>query len=114
MKLEMRIYDLDVRLEMDDNDNFDTLEVLQNVKNLLEELKVYDHVNLSVISVPYEDEEEPGEGEDDNKDDFDTDYHEQHPAQSSIQASWPFPPGGLDSMGTPVVQFIEPQRRLAA
>ena len=57
MKLEMRIYDLDVRLEINDDDNFDALEVLQNVKNLLEELKVYDHVNLSVISTPYDDDE---------------------------------------------------------
>ena len=104
MKLEMRIYDLDVRLEMNDDDNFDTLEVLQNVKNLLEELKVYDYVNLSVISTPYEDDEP--------EEDYDEPAHDQH--QETVQASWPFPPDGLDSMGTPVVQFLEPQQRLAA
>ena len=105
MKLEMRIYDLDVRLEMNDDDNFDTLEVLQNVKNLLEELKVYDHVNLSVISIPYDDDDEPEE-------DFEETANEQR--QETVQASWPFHQGGLDSMGTPVVQFLEPQQRLAA
>ena len=103
MKLEMRIYNLDVRLEMNDDDNFDTLEVLQNVKNLLEELKVYDHVNLSVISTPYDDEPE---------EDFEDATDNQH--QETGQASWPFPQGGLDSMGTPVVQFLEPQQRLVA
>lgn len=105
MKLEMRIYDLDVRLEMNDNDNLDTLEVLQNVKNLLEELKVYDHVNLSVISTPYDDDDE-------SEEDFEEAVHEQQ--QETVQANWPFPRGGLDSMGTPVVQFLEPQQRLAA
>ena len=105
MKLEMRIYNLDVRLEMNDDDNFDTLEVLQNVKNLLEELKVYDHVNLSVISIPYDDDDEPEE-------DFEDATDNQH--QETGQASWPFPQGGLDSMGTPVVQFLEPQQRLVA
>jgi hypothetical protein len=98
MKLEMRVYDLDVRLEIDDNDNFDTLEVLQNVKNLLEELKVYDRVNLSVMTAPYE------------EDDFGEDDHED---EHSAQTSWPYPPGGVDSMGTPVVQFLEPQRLAA-
>ena len=102
MKLEMRIYDLDVRLEMNDDDNFDTLEVLQNVKNLLEELKVYDHVNLSVISTPYDDEPE---------EDFEEVANEQQ--QETVQANWPFPEGGVDSMGTPVVQFLEPQRLAA-
>jgi hypothetical protein len=103
MKLEMRIYDLDVRLEMNDDDNFDTLEVLQNVKNLLEELKVYDHVNLSVISIPCDDDE-PEEDFEETADDY----------QETVQTSWGHPPGGLDSMGTPVVQFLESQQRLAA
>ena len=85
--------------------NQDTLEVLQNVKNLLEELKVYDHVNLSVISIPYDDDDEPEE-------DFEETANEQR--QETVQASWPFHQGGLDSMGTPVVQFLEPQQRLAA
>ena len=107
MKLEMRIYDLDVRLEMNDDDNFDTLEVLQNVKNLLEELKVYDHVNLSVVSTPYEDENEPDEDEDD----FGTEHDDL--TQTNVQASWPFPGRELDSMGTPVVQFLEPNRLVA-
>jgi hypothetical protein len=89
---------------MNDNDNFDTLEVLQNVKNLLEELKVYDHVNLSVISTPYEDDNEPEEN-------FEETEHDHH--QETAQASWPFPQGGLDSMGTSVVQFLEPQRLAA-
>lgn len=104
MKLEMRIYDLDVRLEMNDDDNFDTLEVLQNVKNLLEELKVYDHVNLSVISTPYDDDEPEEDSEE-----FADDQH-----QETVQDIWPFPQGGVDSMGTPVVQFLEPQQRLVA
>jgi len=111
MKLEMRVYDLDVHLEMDDNDNFDTLEVLQNIKNLLEELKVYDHVNLSVVSAPYKNEEEPDD--EDDEEDFSTEHLESN--QVSAQAtSWPFPENGLDSLGTPVVPFLEPQQRLVA
>ena len=51
MKLEMRVYDLDVKLELNDNDNFDTLEILQGIKNLLDELENFDNVNLSIVSV---------------------------------------------------------------
>ena len=52
MKLEMRVYNLDVKLELNDDDNFDALEILQGVKNLLDELSNFDNVALSVMTVP--------------------------------------------------------------
>ena len=45
------------------------------------------------------------------EEDFEETAHEQQ--QETVQANWPFPQGGVDSMGTPVVQFLEPQRLAA-
>jgi len=52
MKLEMRAWDLDVRLEVEDDNQFNQLELIQNVKNLLDELSAFEKVNFSVVSVP--------------------------------------------------------------
>jgi len=46
MKLEMRVYNLDVKLELNDDDNFDALEILQGVKNLLDELSNFDIIKI--------------------------------------------------------------------
>jgi hypothetical protein len=87
MKLEMRVFDLDVKLDLNDDDNFDALEILQGIKNLLEELSNFDSVVLSVMSVP---------AETDNKtDDL---YVEE-------SRGWDFPESGLDSMGAVVEPF---------
>ena len=88
MKLEMRVYNLDVKLELNDDDNFDALEILQGVKNLLDELSNFDNVALSVMTVPAETDEE-------TQDLFVEESH-----------GWDFPESGLDSMGA-VVEPID-------
>jgi hypothetical protein len=88
MKLEMRVYNLDVKLELNDDDNFDALEILQGVKNLLDELSNFDDVTLSVMSVTAAADEET---------------EDLYVEESS---GWDFPETGLDSMGA-VVEPIE-------
>ena len=92
MKLEMRVYNLDVKLELNDDDNFDALEILQGVKNLLDELSNFDNVSFSVMTVPVETDDEKDE---DTEDLF-------------VEESqcWDFPESGLDSMGA-VVEPID-------
>ena len=48
MKLEMRAWDLDVKLELEDNDTLDQLQVLDTVKNLLETLAQYEKVDITI------------------------------------------------------------------
>lgn len=69
MKLEMRAWDLDVRLEVEDDNQFNQLELIQNVKNLLDELSAFEKVNFSVVSVP-QDESLDEESIDDEADDI--------------------------------------------
>lgn len=88
MKLEMRVYNLDVKLELNDDDNFDALEILQGVKNLLDELSNFDDVTLSVMSVTAAADEET---------------EDLYVEESS---GWDFPETGLDSMGS-VVEPID-------
>jgi len=87
MKLEMRVYNLDVKLELNDDHNFDALEILQGVKNLLDELSNFDGVALSVVSVPAAADEETQDL-----------YVEE-------LSGWDFPETGLDSMGAVVEPF---------
>lgn len=87
MKLEMRVYNLDVKLELNDDDNFDALEILQGVKNLLDELSNFDNVALSVMSVTTVADEET---------------QDLYVEESS---GWDFPDTGLDSMGAVVEPF---------
>jgi len=58
MKLEMRYDNLDIRFEMEDQDNYNALEVIQHLKDLLTELTSYDSVLLSVVSIPEEESED--------------------------------------------------------
>lgn len=69
MKLEIRAWDLDVRLEVEDDNQFNQLELIQNVKNLLDELSAFEKVNFSVVSVP-QDESLDEESIDDEADDI--------------------------------------------
>lgn len=48
MKLEMRAWDLDVKLELEDDDSLDQLQVLDTVKNLLETLAQYEKVDITI------------------------------------------------------------------
>jgi hypothetical protein len=105
MKLEMTVHGLNVNLELDD-DAYNGLEVLQQVKDLVDELSSYDKVMLSVVSAPDDEDFEQAEEENEYYQDM---TEEQHVAQ----ATWPFPEGGLDDQGAEVVAFIEPEQKAA-
>jgi hypothetical protein len=105
MKLEMTVHGLNVNLELDD-DAYNGLEVLQQVKDLVDELSSYDKVMLSVVSAPDDEDFEQAEEENEYYEDM---TEEEHVAQ----ATWPFPEGGLDDQGAEVVAFIEPEQKAA-
>jgi len=65
MKLEMRAWDLDVRIELEDDDSLDQLQVLSTVKDLLETLSQYEKVSVSIEQVGAEDDDD--HSDDDNK-----------------------------------------------
>jgi hypothetical protein len=58
MKLEMRVFNLDVCVELDDDQYYDQLEVLENVKSLVRSLEQFDSVYLHVETVREDAEEE--------------------------------------------------------
>lgn len=64
MKLEMRVYDLDIHLELEDDDAEDQLAVLSTVKDLLETLSRFEKVNVSITQIA------------DPEDDEDDDHHD--------------------------------------
>ena len=51
MKLEMRAWDLDVKLELQDDDAVDQLQVLEVVKNLLDTLSQFEKVNVVIKQI---------------------------------------------------------------
>lgn len=51
MKLEMRVFNLDVAVELDDDQYYDQLAVLENVKALIHSLEQFDSVYLHVETV---------------------------------------------------------------
>ena len=105
MKLEMTVHGLNVNLELDD-DAYNGLEVLQHVKDLVDELSSYDKVMLSVVSIP--DDEDYEEAEEENE------YYKDMTEEDHVaQATWPFPEGGLDDQGAEVVVFVEPEQKTA-
>jgi hypothetical protein len=95
MKLEMTVHGLNVNLELDDS-AYNGLEILQHVKDLVDELSAYDKVMLSVISVP-----------------DDEDYEELTTEEHIAHATWPFPEGGLDDQGAEIAAFVEPEQKAA-
>jgi hypothetical protein len=101
MKLEMTVHGLNVNLELDDA--YNGLEVLQHVKDLIDELSAYDKVMLSIVSAP--DDEDFEEAEEENEDMSEQDH--------VAQATWPFPEGGLDDQGAEVIAFVEPEQKTA-
>ena len=101
MKLEMTVHGLNVNLELDDA--YNCLEVLQHVKDLIDELSAYDKVVLSIVSAP--DDEDFEEAEEDYVDMTEEDH--------VAQATWPFPEGGLDDQGAEVFAFVEPEHKTA-
>ena len=105
MKLEMTVHGLNVNLELDD-DAYNGLEVLQHVKDLIDELSAYDKVMLSIVSTP--DDEDFEEAEEENEE-----YKDMSEEDHVVQATWPFPEGGLDDQGAEVVAFVEPEQKAA-
>lgn len=105
MKLEMTVHGLNVNLELDD-DAYNGLEVLQHVKDLVDELSAYDKVQLSVVSTPDDEDFEQAEEENEEYDDVSEQEHVD-------RATWPFPEGGLDDQGAEVIAFIEPEQKIA-
>ncbi|NCZ29613.1 MAG: hypothetical protein EBX70_07960 [Betaproteobacteria bacterium] len=63
MKLEMRAWDLDVRVELEDDDSLDQLAVLTVVRDLLDTLSQYEKVDISIKQVA--DPEDHNDHEDD-------------------------------------------------
>jgi len=106
MKLEMTIHGLNVFLELDDA--YNGLEVLQHVKDLIDELSAYDKVMLSIVSVPNDEDFESAEEENQE-----FEYEDMTVEQHVAQATWPFPEGGLDDQGAEVIAFVEPEQRTA-
>jgi len=80
MKLEMRVWDMDVRVELEDGDNEDGAGVLLTVKDLIDTLSRFDKVNVSIATI--------ADPEDDDTEDDDTDDHDEHDndAQLTIAA----------------------------
>jgi hypothetical protein len=103
MKLEMTVHGLNVNLELND-DAYNGLEVLQHVKDLIDELSAYDKVMLSIVSAPDDEDVEEEENEE---------YEDMSEEDHVAQATWPFPEGGLDDQGTEVIAFVEPEQKTA-
>ena len=101
----MTVHGLNVNLELDD-DAYNGLEVLQHVKDLIDELSAYDKVMLSIVSTP--DDEDFEEAEEENEE-----YKDMSEEDHVVQATWPFPEGGLDDQGAEVVAFVEPEQKTA-
>jgi hypothetical protein len=68
MKLEMRAWDLDVKLELEDDDSLDQLQVLDTVKNLLENLAQYEKVDITIKQLNTEENVQDRHIEDDDND----------------------------------------------
>ena len=98
----MTVHSLNVNLELND-DAYNGLEVLQHVKDLIDELSAYDKVMLSIVSIP-DDEDFEEEIED---------YEEMTTEEHIARATWPFPEGGLDDHGAEIVAFVEPEQKAA-
>ncbi|NBR62450.1 MAG: hypothetical protein EBT86_12640 [Actinobacteria bacterium] len=67
MKLEMRAWDLDVRIELEDDDSLDQLQVLTHVRDLLDVLSNYEKVNVRIEQISEEDHSDDDHSDDDHK-----------------------------------------------
>ena len=95
MKLEMTVHGLNVNLELDDS-AYNGLEILQHVKDLVDELSAYDKVMLSVVSIPNDEHSEE-------------DYQEMSEEEHVAQATWPFPVDGHINQDGEMIDFVEPE-----
>ena len=111
LKLEMTVHGLNVFLELDD-DAYNGLEVLQHVKDLVDQLSAYNKVMLSVVSVP--DDEDVEQAEEENEEyEYEDEYEDMTAEEHVAQSTWPFPVGGLDDQGAEVIVFAEPIHKTA-
>ena len=95
MKLEMTVHGLNVNLELDDS-AYNGLEILQHVKDLVDELSAYDKVMLSVVSIPDDEHSEE-------------DYQEMSEEEHIAHAAWPFPVDGHINQDGEMIDFVEPE-----
>jgi len=58
MKLEMRVFNLDVSVDLDDDQYYDQLEVLENVKSLVRSLEHFESVYLHIETVKEDSQED--------------------------------------------------------
>lgn len=58
MKLEMRVFNLDVSVDLDDDQYYDQLEVLENVKSLVRSLEHFESVYLHIETVKEDNQEQ--------------------------------------------------------
>lgn len=78
MKLEMRVWDMDVRLELEDDDTEDQLSVLTTVRDLLDMLSRFEKVNVSITQIEDADEEVAEEDEEENHTEVVQDHAEEN------------------------------------
>ena len=95
MKLEMAVHGLNVNLELDDS-AYNGLEILQHMKDLVDELSAYDKVMLSVVSIPDDEHSEE-------------DYQEMSEEEHIAHAAWPFPVDGHINQDGEMIDFVEPE-----
>ena len=88
MKLEMTAYDMAINVDLSDDDTFNvSLDVVQTIRNLIEELRAFSNVDVSITSILVDDYATESDDEivEDNM----------PPTismeQINAQASWPFP-----------------------
>ena len=56
MKLEMTAYDMDINVTLSDDDTFNvSLDIIQTIRNLVEELRAFSNVNVSITSILVDD-----------------------------------------------------------
>ena len=89
MKLEMTAYDMAISVDLSDDDTFNvSLDVVQTIRNLVEELRSFSNVNVSITSILVDDYAT-------ESDDEIVEDNSMPPTismeQINAQASWPVP-----------------------
>jgi len=107
MKLEMTAYDMDINVTLSDDDTFNvSLDVIQTIRNLVEELRAFSNVNVSINSILVEEYATEFNDEIIEDNSMPTVYME----QINAQASWPFP--NSDITVEVLQEEVEPQEQI--
>ena len=84
----MTAYDMEINVDLSDDDTFNvSLDVVQTIRNLVEELRSFSNVNVSITSILVDDYAT----ESDNAEFVDEGMPTISMEQINAQASWPFP-----------------------